>query len=926
MNKGIYLGFMKRKLYLFILLSLSLLGLSKSAKATGTLGAEITYRWLHDSTYRFYCIVYEDCAGIRRADSIIMCYSNSCGKGDTSVYMPVATSALPGGAINGDTLIPTCPGHPSDCNGGTIPGFRKWWYTRDITLSGRCDHWKFSFASRVRLSARNLRPYYTYGIIDDSTYVETTLDNLDAQGNSSVYFSNDQMPFMCIGNPYTFNWGAIDIDNDSLYYEYIQPMIGYSCDGRAEVYNPGYYLPSNPVASSGTFRFDNSTGTESFTPDSIGYFAQLIRVNEYRKYQTSTGYVWKKIGSTMKESDICVLSCNEPPPTLTVDSNSLNNATYTSGKIYACTLMPLNFCFNVRETTFVAKQLKLTDNSNAFPTATQPLVTYAGMYTDSVRGCVSWTPGPFDTGLHLLIVNITDTDQCHYVAVAVAVVHATYAIPIYIWPSTKIFKDTLICPGDTVQLHAVGGSDFAWQPVPGGSGVASLSCTSCSTPYVHPSVTTQYAVYAANNTRCPNRDTVTISTLPKPDNKRIDTALCDGSITLSVPVAAVGPGISTAVRWSPPLYLSSIGIANPVYTAGASESYIVSITYAGKARCKTVDTVNVKVLKLFQLDFHDTTACTGVSLQVRASGDPDFDYTWTPATGVSNPKILTPTITADTTTTYTLSSRHANCPDTSASFTITVEPTPIVNAGNDTIICQGAQFMLNASTSPPYPYSYSWSPGSAVGDSVTLNPSFVGDNSVTLKLTATTAAGCNGSDEVNIKVNAAPYFDMGKDTLVCHIGALQIGDMNNQKPGIKYLWNTGDTDCCITVNSNGVYILGETDSISCSYTDSLGVYFSNCLHCIGVPNAFSPNNDGIDDVFKPVLMCPLKQYDLKIFNRWGQEVFHSQDVNYGWDGRYKGELMGGLVDNCVFVYIIEETESTPGAVKTLLKGNITVVR
>ncbi|MGN6569696.1 MAG: gliding motility-associated C-terminal domain-containing protein [Flavipsychrobacter sp.] len=916
---------MKRKYQLFILPVILLLGLPKSAHATGTAGAEIIYQWLHDSTYRFYCVVYEDCTGIPHADSVVMCYSNSCGKADTSVYMPLSTIALPGGGINGDTLIPACPGHPSTCNGGTLPGFRKWWYTRDITLNGRCDHWKFSFASRVRLRARNLRPYYTYGIIDDSTYVETTLDNLDAQGNSSVYFSNYEMPYMCIGNPYTFNCGAIDIDNDSLYYEYIQPLIGYSCDGRNEAYSAGYYLPSNPLASGGTFRFDNSTGTESFTPDSIGWFAQLLRINEYRKYQTSTGYIWKKIGSTMRESDVCVLDCNQPPPTLTVDSNSLTNATDISGEIIACTLTPFNFCFNAKTTSIVG-HLNVTDNGNIFPTTTQPSVTYTNMYTDSVRGCVSWTPGPLDTGLHLLIVNITDTEQCRYASAGLPVVYATYAIPIYIWPTTKIFKDTLICPGDTVQLRAVGGHGFSWAAVPGGSGPTSLSCSGCPSPYVYPSLTTQYAVYAASNVRCANRDTITISTLPKPDNKHIDTALCTGSITLSIPVASVGPGISKAIRWSPALYLSSITSANPVYTPGVSERYIVSITYAGKSRCKTVDTVDVKVLKMFDLSFRDTTVCSGVSLQVKASGDTDFDYTWTPAVGVSNPNILTPIITADTTITYTLTSKHINCPDSSASFTITVEPNPIVNAGNDTTVCQGVRFTLNASASPSYPYVYNWSPAYVVDGSSALNPIFISDSSIRLTLTASTAAGCTGSDDVWIKVNPAPYFSLGKDTLVCHINQLQIGDRNNQRSDIRYSWNTGDTSCCITVGNNGVYVLSETDSIRCSYTDSLGVYFSNCLHCISVPNAFSPNNDGINDEFKPVLMCPLKKYDLKIFNRWGQEVFHSQDVNYGWDGKYKGELMGGLVDKSVFVYIIELTEDSSGTEKTLLKGNITVIR
>lgn len=912
-----------KKYYTFLILLLVLLD-AKTAFADHTVDAEITYQWLHDSTYRIYYVLYHGCEGIPHRDSLPLCYGNSCSGADTLVYMQLATAPLPHGAINGQEIVISCPGHPTSCDSGTIPGARGWWYTCDVTLKGRCDHWKFSASSHQRNgSVKNIIVYPSTIYSDnDSMYVEATLDNLDAQGNSSAYFSQVVPYYICKNSPFTYNNGAVDIDNDSLYYEYIAPMTGDNCHGRNELYEPGFSLPANPVACGGTFVFNNSTGTESFTPDTTGLFAQLVRVNEYRKFQTSSGYVWKKIGSAMRENDVVVLGCNDSLPTLAIDSASVVNATYTSKIIGACTSAPFSFCFDVKSTKYHA-ELAVRDNDSLFPTASHPFVSYTNMYTDSVRACVSWIPGPFDTGLHLLIVNANDTAQCYGVGIDIPTEYAVFAIPIYVWPTTRAFQDTIICPGDTLHLHAVGGTSFSWSALPGGSGAASLSCTGCAAPFVHPALTTRYALYAADNIKCANRDTISITALPKPGNQRIDTALCTGSIQLSVPLVAVGPGITTAVRWSPPLYLSSIGIANPLYTAGVSSRYLVTITYAGKTRCKTVDTVNVKILKMFSLSMPDTTVCSGASIYIRAVGDPDFNYTWSPVNGVSNPNILNPLITADSTRIYTVTASHANCADSSASFTLTVQPVPAVNAGNDTAICEGARIVLTPMVSPAYTYTYSWSPAPAVQDATASATVFVADTTTQLTLTATTAAGCTGSDNVWIKVNPAPYFNLGKDTLVCRVDQIEIG---NARQGVKYLWNTGDTTCCISVTANGTYTLIETDSISCSYTDSLGVYFSNCIHCMAVPNAFTPNNDGANDFFKPVVLCPIKEYHLKIFNRWGQEVFTSNDVNYGWDGKYNGQLMGGLVDNSVFVYVIELLEDTPGAKKTLLKGNITVIR
>lgn len=91
-----------------------------------------------------------------------------------------------------------------------------------------------------------------------------------------------------------------------------------------------------------------------------------------------------------------------------------------------------------------------------------------------------------------------------------------------------------------------------------------------------------------------------------------------------------------------------------------------------------------------------------------------------------------------------------------------------------------------------------------------------------------------------------------------------------------------------------------------------------------VPNIFSPNDDGSNDIFKPSSNCVVSEYQLKIFSRWGRLVFESKRLEDGWDGKVKGSTLPADV----YVYFIQYTfEETEGELeKEILKGDVTLIR
>jgi len=155
------------------------------------------------------------------------------------------------------------------------------------------------------------------------------------------------------------------------------------------------------------------------------------------------------------------------------------------------------------------------------------------------------------------------------------------------------------------------------------------------------------------------------------------------------------------------------------------------------------------------------------------------------------------------------------------------------------------------------------------------------------------------------------------DTAVCSYGSIVI----KSAPGYKnYYWNTNSMTPNITITSPGEYWLQVTDNNNCVGKDTIIVVPKECMKGFFVPNAFTPNNDGKNDLFKPLLFGTVKKYSFIIYNRWGAVVFESSNHRTGWDGALKGIKQNSGVFVWLCRYQIE------GEVEKIEKGTVTLIR
>ena len=135
----------------------------------------------------------------------------------------------------------------------------------------------------------------------------------------------------------------------------------------------------------------------------------------------------------------------------------------------------------------------------------------------------------------------------------------------------------------------------------------------------------------------------------------------------------------------------------------------------------------------------------------------------------------------------------------------------------------------------------------------------------------------------------------------------------------NYQWNTGETTEQITVTNPGVYNVTVSNS-NCSSTAQ--VHVAGCSFDVYIPNTFTPNNDGLNDVFSIPMMAgmPIEYFKMYVYDRWGRLIFETDDPYFKWDGTYKGKKL----PTCTLSYRIDMKMEFEG--KKLLKGHINIVR
>lgn len=224
-----------------------------------------------------------------------------------------------------------------------------------------------------------------------------------------------------------------------------------------------------------------------------------------------------------------------------------------------------------------------------------------------------------------------------------------------------------------------------------------------------------------------------------------------------------------------------------------------------------------------------------------------------------------------------------------------IYPLPEVSVMGDTTICPGDTAWLSAAEHPSY--LYLWSPALLCLDANSSSTGVIPVQNTGFKLQVTDTNACQFfSDSIWVILAEKPLFYVYPDTSIFAGDTIQLHvSLNNTL--YQYNWSPpADLSCANCPETNAyplettLFTLTTTDSLNCfDLSASLTVEVLDGVR-IAVPEAFTPNGDGVNDIVRLRLKGQYTQLDFSIYNRWGELIFSSNDENIGWDGTYKGKL------------------------------------
>ncbi|HRE75171.1 MAG TPA: gliding motility-associated C-terminal domain-containing protein [Flavobacteriales bacterium] len=349
-------------------------------------------------------------------------------------------------------------------------------------------------------------------------------------------------------------------------------------------------------------------------------------------------------------------------------------------------------------------------------------------------------------------------------------------------------------------------------------------------------------------------------------------------------------------------YQWTSGPAGAVFAGTGAGTFSVTVTDA--AGCTATGSVTLtEPAEIIAAISGTNSICNGQNTTLTASGG--TSYSWS-----SGDNTAATTVTPTITTTYTVTVTVGSC-STTSSVTVTVNDVPVASISGTTSVCPGQSTTLTASGGS----TYLWSSGETT-PSITISPTANGP----LSVTATN--GCGSDNEtVNLIVFPAASASAGADVTIALGGSTTL----SASAGTSYSWlpstglNQTNTQSVIaSPGSTTTYIVTITDSNGCTASDDVIVSIDMQM-VVFVPDAFSPNGDGNNDQLF-VRGAGIREFTFRVYDRWGEKVFESTDLQSGWDGNYKGSLL----NSGVFVYTLEG-EFISGE-KFDQKGNVTLFR
>jgi gliding motility-associated-like protein len=699
--------------------------------------------------------------------------------------------------------------------------------------------------------------------------------------NSSPQFVTQLAP-VCYNNNFTLNFGATDPDGDSLVFYYCNAYNRGVATSSADVTPPpppyqsvsyiNGYSSSVPLGSLASLNI--KTGLISGIAPPVGNYVVCVCINEYRN-----GVL---IGNHRKDFILTVSDCNLAKATL--------DPKYTNCDL----LSTITFFNNTPSTNIQTYYWDFGDGNTS--TETTPSHTYlvAGDYTlklvvnrglacaDSATSIVKVYPGFFP--------DFTVAGQCKNTPIQFRdITTATYGfIDSWKWDFGDVGSPTN----------------------------TSILQTPTHTYTTAKSYDVNFIVTSSKG--CIDTVPKTIVITDKPSLELTnDTLIC---IIDTLQLNAIGTG---TFLWSPNYNINSLVIPSPLVSPDVTTTYRVTLT--DPFGCVGTDSVKVNVVSaVTQFAPNDTTICQTDGVVLKLISDALY-YQWIEnpsGNTLNNPQIKNPIATPVTNTTYTVIGSIGKCTAQSG-VAIKVVPYPNADAGADPSICFGFSAQLNASGGS----AYSWSPVTFLNNPLIANP--VSQNptvSIRYIVAVTDTLGCpkpvNDTVLVNvikIKADAGP-----SDTSVVLNQPLLLnatGSNNYLWDPPKWLSNIGVYNPVSFPQDNITYKVKVFNDIGCFDYDTIRVHLFKLDPSFYVPTAFTPNGDGTNDFFRPKAIG-MKSLDIfRIYNRWGQLLFSSTDIEgRGWDGTFKGKGQ----EPATYVWYAQGTDYLN--VKVNKKGYVVLIR
>jgi gliding motility-associated-like protein len=580
--------------------------------------------------------------------------------------------------------------------------------------------------------------------------------------------------------------------------------------------------------------------------------------------------------------------------TVTVEDNGiiLTDSVYIAESINCCTTIPvidppLTSCFN--------EPITFTESST-----TNGSTNYEWSFLPDGNP-VNWTgQTPPDvtfptTGTKLIVLAVTDDCGISYDTLDISIVEP----PLFdLGPDVYSCSDTTLHLGDTL----IDNWTYLWQP----GTVVSDSISSDPTATI---VSDEMITVAVTDpwTGCTTYDTLNVFIDSLALDLGPDLFFCsDTSIQLGI---AIEPNIE--YNWTPTSIVSDPLIADPVVSVSGNHAVTLTIMDT-LSSCSVTDTIELSI-DLVEIDLGpDLIFCDDTTIVLGPAANPDYDYSWSPSSVVSDPTIANPStlISGNDTISVQVTSTTSGCSNSDTAI-YSIDPVFVTILSNDTVLCTPSTITIDANHSGFN--DILWQPSSSVVQQNfnSVDMSFNG-NTVVYATTFNATGSCSDTDSIIVTFDSPPLAIV-IDSVICEDETFLYSPTGAWFDGFQVVGQ-------ISLSQEGVYTY--TEDHACGTTiHEIALDVVSCDCNVYVPNAFTPDGQQLNNVFAVVTDCYFHQYELTIYNRWGERIFQSFDENVGWDGTYNGQNVQDGVYTWKLTYL-DDIQQVP----VQLVGHVSVIR